>query len=925
MTTRVTTDMYQSSKKYELPRRPLVYIAAAYISGIAFCYFFSPPFSVSISGLIACSSVLAYQCFSNDSGLLRSRRAWRCAPARNDKLFIIFLCVVFLTGTVYAHMTFTKTDPLEKYMDGGTGYANGIVGRVLFTEQKDVDYRLLTVVTGKSKILVRVYGESGMPMSPPPEDLIGKQVLLRGFLAYPDTARNPGCFNYRLHLLSKDIRLILTCELEGDFRVIASEDAPKVAPANGSGMSGVFEAKQSSALENLLWNTLGALAHAKAAFTVRVNTVLPPAQAALFSGMMFGDKEALDEDTYELFRRHGVAHILSVSGLHIGMVYAFVSAALGSRKTKRFYITVVILLLCYAALSNFSPSVMRAFSMIAVHIGAKLLNRRYDMLTGVLLSALIMLVINPLALFGVGFILSYTAVCSLAFALPFTDRFTGFRNKHSGLAVKDRELEIYGMGLPERFGGKIIKLFIPAVIIQFFMLPLTMYFFNCLPVFAVLINIPVIAFASLIVPFGLVILLIASSGALFPSIAHITDAAAGIGTSSSGFLIDTMLFLTNAADRVSFSSYTVPSPPLPLIFLFFFTSFYLLSDTFAMKKSIWLPALIITSCLFVSATPAAKYNDAAYTFVDVGQGDCLHIKTPDGRNYLMDGGGKYDYDIGKNVLARYLLKNGVNKLDGVFVSHLHMDHFKGISELADIINLSTVYVYEGYSICPEAVTLAFSDDNVYKTAAFTADRLRFLKAGDSVMLGKYVRAEVLYPENDVSSTAVSGLTDFENREMQHSEAEDLITQYIDEKDENKSSLMIRFVNKGVSVLMTGDISKEGEEAAVELSDLSSDILKVGHHGSKTSTSEDFIKSVSPKIAVIQLGKNVYGHPAPETLETLSAANLKIYRNDEDGAVLIYPHTGKTGSGRADVTAGFTVKTVKRDLVPPVLLKPFEKK
>ncbi|MCL2111438.1 MAG: DNA internalization-related competence protein ComEC/Rec2 [Clostridiales bacterium] len=850
------------------PRRPLAYIAGAFIAGIAYCYFFAPPDALLLGLLAALMAALAAKALIDTPPLTPS-----------PKPFILLICAVFLAGSAYTHATFQRTDPLEQYMTDGEGYVENAAGHVLLAEQRDIDYRLLTLWADGRKLLVRVYGEKGKPMAPALEDLVGKRVSVRGPISLPDTARNPGGFDYRLHLLSKNIRIILTCEFADDLTILND-------PAN---------------IKTLHWRALGALAKAKAAFTERVQSILPPETASLFIGMMFGDKGGLDEETYDLFKRHGVAHILSVSGLHVGMVYAFVSMALGKRKTKKFYVVALVLLLCYAALSNFSPSVMRAFSMIAVHIGAMLLNRRYDMLTGVLFSALIVLLINPLALFGVGFVLSYTAVCSLSFALPFADRHTGFVSKLTGRAVKPGELrEIYGAKTSAILGGKMLKTLIPAAIIQVLMLPLTMYFFNTLPVLAILINIPVIALASLIVPFGIVVLLLAAASAFLPALAALANPAAGVGASSTGVLIDIMLALTQAADKIPHSSFTVPSPPLPIILLFYFVTFFLLSDTFAMSggfarlkaRGVVLPTVIALSCLLVMQTPMGRQNDAPYTFVDVGQGDCLHIKTADGRNYLMDGGGRFGYDIGKNVLAPYLLKNGVAKLDGIFVSHLHMDHFKGLAELAAYMDVGAVYVYEGNRVRTDAVTHAYGDKD---KGAFKAESLRFLAAGDTVLLGgRRAQAETLFPPRGTD--------------------EDYVRMTGDGEDENETSLLMRFENEGVTVLMTGDVTKDGERAALELAgDLSCDILKVGHHGSKTSTSEELLASATASIAVIQVGKNNFGHPTAEVLADLEAAGLPIYRNDTDGAVLIHIHKD-----------GFTVQTVKRDLVSPMLLKPHEK-
>ena len=854
------------------PRRPLAYIASAYISGIAFCYFFAPSRLPLAVCLVVCATTAVC--------LLSVHIAPVWAP------FILFIAAVFLAGGLYAHFAFSRSDPLEREMTDGAGYAEEVVGHVLFSEQRAPDYRLLTVWADGRKLLVRVYGEKGQAMTPAPEKMIGTRVSLKGALSYPDTARNPRCFDYRLYLMTIDIRLIMTCENEEDVLIL--ERNPM----------------------DVHWSALALFASAKAAFSERVRAVLSPGDSALFAGMLFGDTREMDEETYDLFKRNGIAHILSVSGLHVGMVYAFVSMALGRRKTKTFYIAVLILLLCYAILSNFSPPVMRAFSMIAVHIGARLLNQRYDMLTGVLLSALIMLLFNPLALFGIGFLLSYTAVCSLSFALPLVSRYTGFRNKLTGRNVKAGELSLlYGATLPVLFGGRALKLLIPAGLIQLFVLPLTVNYFNCLPLLATFVNIPVIALSSLIIPFGLIVLLLSAAGAALPGLAFVLEPAAEIGASSSGVLLDLMVFLTRAADQVPGSSPTVPSPPIAAIVLFYCGAFFLMSDTFAMSftgfrytlNGLALPAVIGLSCLFLAAIPFAKQNDAAYTFVDVGQGDCLHIRTTDGRNYLMDGGGKYDYNVGKNILAPYLLKNGVGKLDGVFVSHLHMDHFKGLTELAAHMDIGPVCVYDGYRVREAAVTCASWDgaegfgDSLPTSAGsvFHSDNILYLAAGDAVQLGNNTRAETLFPPRLSESEYVSTMAG--------------------DTDENLASLIMRFETGGVSVLMTGDIAQEGELSALDISDLRCDILKISHHGSKTSTSDALLACSNPAAVVIQVGKNNYGHPTPEILEKLAAADLPVYRNDKSGAIFIRPRPG-----------GFTVQTVKRDFVSPMLLKPYEK-
>ena len=770
-------------------------------------------------------------------------------------------------------------------MQNGTGYTSDFYGRVLSFEQKNKESYALTLLADGRKVLVRYYGED--TLLPEREKLVGALVSVTGKLSHPETARNPRCFDYRLFLLSKNIRVIVT-----------AESPPKL-----------IEKPQNDKNE-LLWKSYNLIYQAKRVFTSLVQRVLDDETAAIFIGMMFGETELMDDSTYDLFKQTGAAHILSVSGLHVGMVYAFVNAVLGRRRTWRFYVTVLILLVLYAALSNFSPTVMRAVSMIAVHIGAKLLNRRYDMLTGVFVSATACLAFNPLALFGIGFILSYTAAASLAFSLPFVARYTGFRNRLTGRPVR-RDLlpEIYRLSRLRLLATDFLAMLIPMIAIQALLLPMTAFFFNIVPLTALPVNILVIALSTLIVPLGIIVLALSCLAIFivfaipfFSPFSGLLSDAAGALTQSAGLLIDTMTRFTETAASIHGGSPAVASPPSPLVILFYAVSFFLMSDAFALMRRtrMRIPTILalVFVCMIIFASPVSRTSNAAYTFVDVGQGDCLHIRTADGRNWLMDGGGKFDYDVGKSILLPYLQKNGVTKLDGIFASHLHTDHFKGLCELSRVMPVGNVYVYEGNSAKPGAVTKAFTEnDDSFKNETlingFTESDIRWLKAGDVIYLGKKATAEVLYPQG------------------QTKEEYDIDAQF--EEDENKTSLIIRFTNKGLSALMTGDIGFEGEVAAVSSNDLESDILKVGHHGSKFSTSEAFLDAVDPIVSVIQVGKNNYGHPTTETLSRIEASGSAVFRNDLSGAILASPEK-----------AGIHILSGKRDFISPMLLKTYEK-
>jgi beta-lactamase superfamily II metal-dependent hydrolase len=256
-------------------------------------------------------------------------------------------------------------------------------------------------------------------------------------------------------------------------------------------------------------------------------------------------------------------------------------------------------------------------------------------------------------------------------------------------------------------------------------------------------------------------------------------------------------------------------------------------------------------------------------FVDVGQGDCLHIRTPGGRNILIDGGGSINYSVGKKTLLPYLLKNGVSRVDLALITHLHTDHCQGISELAREMPISRAAVYEGNRLRPSEVADA---------TGLAADRILYVGAGERIQLDEDVYVEILFPER---------------RDDGYYEAMLL------EEDENKSSLLMKLVYRGVSVLMTGDLGFEGEEAILQSlgseDALHSVILKIGHHGSRYSTGDDFLSAVNPSVAVIQVGKNTYGHPHPDIIKKLEDAGVPVYRNDLSGAIMLrIGEDGRTG-------------------------------
>lgn len=246
------------------------------------------------------------------------------------------------------------------------------------------------------------------------------------------------------------------------------------------------------------------------------------------------------------------------------------------------------------------------------------------------------------------------------------------------------------------------------------------------------------------------------------------------------------------------------------------------------------------------------------TFIDVGQGDAILIQLPKNKgNYLIDTGGQMDFkeekwqkrrrpfSVGKNILIPVLKSKGIGKLDKVIATHSDADHIGALEELSNEITIKNFYHGEGAA-----------SKNLLKKALkkMNKSNVQCLKAGNSWTPAKNISFECMYP-NKVG------------------------------QGDNNDSLVIKANLAGKTWLFTGDLEKEGEQELIH-QNIQADILKVGHHGSKTSTSKEFIQAVNPKIAIISCGvDNRFGHPHKETLETLKQNNTIIYRTDKQGEII----------------------------------------
>ncbi|MCQ2551047.1 MAG: DNA internalization-related competence protein ComEC/Rec2 [Clostridia bacterium] len=611
----------------------------------------------------------------------------------------------------------------------------------------DIKEDKLTCKYSKSKVLVTSYTKDKFQAS----DFIS----VTGTFVKPKTNTNPHCFNYDRYLKTRGI-----------FYTLNTSNISLVSHSN-------------SMKARIIQKREDFLSH------------LPDESRGLIRGICFGDKSEIDDNTLKWFQENGTAHVLAVSGLHIGLIYLAIRKLLYKKHKLIYFATVILVLSIYGLMTGWSISVIRASILILINLLSFILERRYDLTASIFTAALILLTFNPYQLYSAGFQMSFLAVLSIA----FFDRLKPVFSVQIGIGI------------------------------------FTMYTFNYISLITVIVNIPTVFLVTYLVPLVFIqFILFTPLNIVIGD--KLTTLLTQLLKSLNGFMYHDGLFTFNT---VSMRGWMVA---LILILIFFVKSEYfnieMLRRNYTKLLSILLILILITPALFFNEED--RFNKADLIFVDVGQGDCLHIRDH-GRDYVIDGG------PGEKTLKPYLLKNGAGKLDATFATHNHSDHYKGLVSLSKDFNIYTSYISSGYN----------TDD-------ILAKEHEYVNNSNTIKLSKDFTIDILWPMQGVKLE--------------------------DEEDENSVSLVLMVNLKGKKILVTGDIQQECEEELVKLykNKLKCDILKVAHHGSKYSTTDEFLDYANPKIAIISVGRNNYGHPAIETLDKLSTRGIKTLRTDQQGAI-----------------------------------------
>ena len=775
-------------------RRSLTALAFSQAAGIVFAYY------LKIQTLHLCMLCMG-ACFV--FVLLKKRlRSLRDPDAKKAAVLAGFCMAAFLAGSLRMEQKSAERSALLEHSAASGQEIVSLEGLVRTVSFRGSRWDL-TVRTEDETVLVRL--DAGEEDRLAVSDLAGRHCRFSGPVRAPDGRRNFACFDYALYLRGRDV--LCLCEVSR------------------------YRAEAGAVRSPLLHF----LAVSKGRFLDGIAPYLDRRSFSLLAGLMFGEKGYLEEDVYTSFQRNGIAHVLAVSGLHVGLVYALVQKLLAGRRNRRTSLISLAALFCYACLANISISVMRAAFMIVLHIAAFHMHRRYDLVSAASLAVLVFLTANPYQLFDSGFQLSYMAAYSLGVALPLMQL--------KALELADR----YQKGWIDDWG----RILLPCVAVQLGMTPLTLFHFLIFSPVSLILNPFAVALAGLLLPAGLALFFLQRL-----RLPLLTAAAAGPADAFAKLLL-----ALDEAGRSMGGSYPMPAPPIGMLCLYYGLFFYLFSEGRAvlLRKGKTRLSAILCACMMLGSglAPALcgvgeilpwqrPHRDVV--FADVGQGDCIHVSCG-GFNALIDGGGSSLKNVGEDTLRPYLLKNGISGLELAVVTHPDQDHAKGLRELSQVMPIRTIvfpWVYR-------------NDNSV--TEGYRAEQFVFAGRGDEIRLGGAV-FRVLTPYKDGRVNAQA-------------------------EDRNETCVAGILEYKGLKIFLTADMTDQTEQWLLADSPeaLDADILKMAHHGSAYSSRRDFVEAVSPSLALISCGRNnSYGHPAERVTAMLEEMGLQIFRTDTMGAV-----------------------------------------
>ncbi len=555
-------------------------------------------------------------------------------------------------------------------------------------------------------------------------------------------------------------------------------------------------------------------------------------KASILRTMLLGESGQTDSKIKELYQRSGIVHILAISGLHISLLGMSLY-----RLLRRIAVPILIaslmtvaVMVSYGEMTDMSISSLRAIVMFGMRMAAQLAGRTYDILTASAVAAALILLEQPLYLNHSGFLFSFLAVLAISLFIPSMNY--ALFNKASPVA----------------------NTFLSSFCISAFTLPVSLYYYYQFPLYSPLLNLIVIPLMGVLMITGILTM---SVGQILVPFGMITSVI-------STLILELYEKICLLCDSLPGHNLILGQPRIWQIATYAGILAFLIMFHEKLRAGIRYLILIGGILTLVMRNPSGL----TITFLDVGQGDCIHIRSPGGRHYLIDAGSSDSQDVGRYRILPYLKSQGVKRLDALFITHPDADHHSAFTELTERMRTDGIPI--------DALILPDINDNskneeyrrLESIAADAGIARHYISSGQSVS-DPGMTLWCLHPEGGAVWS-----------------------------DSNAYSTVLLLKYGDFSLMLTGDVEGSGEEALSRyIAGTASDsravvgnltLLKVAHHGSRNATGRQFLRLTNPALAVISAGSgNPYGHPHEELVERLENSGVKVYITYESGAVTVW--------------------------------------
>ena len=808
-----------------------------------------------------------------------------------------------------------RPSPLESAVPQGSSVL--LQGQVYQTEQRS-DYQRLYLTDNSIQYQEQTVRESRMIIYTDSNLQIhmGNKIRVRGEVSFFENARNPGNFDQKRYYQIRDIH-------------------------------GMVWAEEITLLDAGVWRWRSKLAEFRRRWQEALVSALGEEDGTAMGAMMLGERAEMDQELQSLLKAAGISHIIAISGLHLSFIgigmYKLLRRLTGSYPVGGVF--GILFLMLYILMIGFTVSVVRALVMFLFRVGADMAGRHYDAPTALSVAAVAVLVWRPLSLYDGGFWLSFGAVLAILAVVPVVQTVQGdisIGTLHSnGQKVKtkaivqeditvhascstnvlykglagvvghrkrevqssprqnreDSSVAVYLTGVWRYVWQVIIRGLTASIGINLVILPILLYYFFEFPLYSFILNLFVIPLMSILLFMGM-------AGSLF--------ALWFAPVSSVMFwMCSTILWIYRKGCEITLglpgARLVIGRPDLwqmavyyGILFLGLILLRYIILSVKSQEKQkekgnqadwrnrkkkqiavffLWAVGIMILTIRFGES---GKLTTAV---LDMGQGDGIFMKGPEGNTYLVDGGSSDVKKVGQYRLEPFLKSQGVGKLDYVLISHGDSDHMNGVEEL---IERQDIGVKIGTLVLPVKEIWDETLEELAGKARKHGIRVVVIEPGQSIREGNMVvtciqpgnigiksEGAELRQENAMPETSSTGL-----------------------ESGNEASMVLAVQYGEFDMLLTGDVEGEGEmqltkQLEESYPDCTWEVLKVAHHGSKNSSNEELLRLIQPAYAFISAGQgNRYGHPHQETVKRLADVGSRIYSTQENGAITVEVEGGE---------------------------------